>query len=113
MDIITLLQNERDWLNVSSDSNSSTILLFPVLAAMVGMALGFVTIWSQIRGQNRAAKQEAEAARADLERRIRDYLNLRIDYLTMQIEHLKESLTRVERKLNQRQQREEDDNNNG
>lgn len=78
---------------------------------MVGMALGFVTIWSQIRGQNRAAKQEAEAARADLEKRIRDYLNLRLDNLTMQIDHLKESLTRVERKIGggHHQQREEDD----
>ena len=73
------------------------------------MALGFVTIWSQIRSQNRQAKQESEAARADLEKRIRDYLNLRLDNLTMQIDHLKESLTRVERKIGHHQQREEDE----
>lgn len=70
---------------------------------MVGMALGFVTIWSQIRGQNRAAKQEAEAARADLEKRIRDYLDLRLTNMQMSIDHLRESLARIERKVNNRQ----------
>ena len=84
-----------------SSDNSSTVLFFPVIAALVGMALGFVTIWSQIRSQNRQAKQESEAARADLEKRIRDYLDLRLTNMQMSIDHLKESLTRLERKLNQ------------
>lgn len=72
------------------------------------MALGFVTIWSQIRSQNRQAKQEAEAARAELERRIRDYLDLRLTNMQMSIDHLKESVARVERKLNNRQQQEKE-----
>ena len=94
---------------MSGSESNSTVLFFPVIAALVGMALGFVTIWSQIRSQNRQAKQEYEAARADLEKRIRDYLNLRLDNLTMQIDHLKESLTRVERKISHHQQQREDD----
>lgn len=86
---------------------NNTVLLFPVLAAMVGMALGFVTIWSQIRGQNRAAKQEAEAARADLEKRIRDYLDLRLTNMQMSIDHLKEGLARLEKKINHQQEQED------
>lgn len=84
-----------------SGTESTSGLVFYILAAMVGMALGFVTIWSQIRGQNRAAKQEAEDARVDLEKRIRDYLDLRLTNMQMSIDHLKESLARLERKLNQ------------
>lgn len=87
-------------LNVSGTESTSG-LIFYILAAMVGMALGFVTIWSQIRGQTRAAKQEAEDARVDLEKRIRDYLDLRLTNMQMSIDHLKESLARLERKLNQ------------
>ena len=92
-----------------SGENSSTVLLFPVLAAMVGMALGFVTIWSQIRGQNRATRIEAEQARVELEKRIRDYLDLRLTNMQMSIDHLRESLTRVERKINHRQQQQEEE----
>jgi Tfp pilus assembly protein PilO len=92
-----------------SGSESTNGIVFYILAAMVGMALGFVTIWSQIRGQNRAAKQEAEAARNDLEKRIRDYLDLRLTNMQMSIDHLRESLTRVERKLNRQQQQREED----
>ena len=73
------------------------------------MAVGFVSIWSQIRGQSRQAKLEAEAARIDLEKRIRDYLDLRLTNMQMNIDHLRESLTRVERKINHRQQQEEED----
>ena len=86
---------------MSGTESNSTVLFFPVVAALVGMALGFVTIWSQIRSQNRQAKQESEAARADLEKRIRDYLDLRLTNMQMSIDHLKESLARLERKLNQ------------
>ncbi len=86
-----------------SEASNSTVLFFPVIAALVGMALGFVTIWSQIRSQTRQAKQEAEASRADLEKRIRDYLDLRLTNMQMSIDHLKESVARVERKLNQNQ----------
>ena len=86
-------------LNVSGTESTSG-LIFYILAAMVGMALGFVTIWSQIRGQNRAAKQESEAARTELEKRIRDYLDLRLTNMQMGIDHLRESVARLERKLN-------------
>lgn len=82
-----------------SEGNSG-IFFFPVLAALVGMAVGFVSIWSQIRGQNRQAKLEAEAARIDLEKRMRDYLNLKLDNIDMKIEHLKENMIRLERKIN-------------
>lgn len=92
-------------------SENNTVLLFPVLAAMVGMALGFVTIWSQIRGQNRATKLEAEAARTDLEKRIRDYLDLRLTNMQMSIDHLREGLARVERKIGHYQQRNQNDDN--
>lgn len=85
---------------MSGSESNSTVLFFPVIAALVGMALGFVTIWSQIRSQNRQSKQESEAARADLEKRIRDYLDLRLTNIEMQVNHLKESITRLERKLN-------------
>ena len=73
------------------------------------MALGFVTIWSQIRGQNRATRIEAEQARIELEKRIRDYLDLRLTNMQMSIDHLRESLTRVERKINHQQRQESDD----
>lgn len=88
---------------MSGSESNSTVLFFPVVAALVGMALGFVTIWSQIRSQTRQAKQESEAARADLEKRIRDYLDLRLTNMQMSIDHLKESLARVERKMNNKQ----------
>ena len=93
---------------MSGSESSSTVLFFPVIAALVGMALGFVTIWSQIRSQNRQAKQESEAARADLEKRIRDYLDLRLTNMQMSIDHLKEDVARLERKINSRQQQKED-----
>lgn len=84
---------------MSSETNS-TVLFFPVIAALVGMALGFVTIWSQIRSQNRQAKQESEGARAELERRIRDYLDLKLDNIATKIDHMKEDLSRLEKKVN-------------
>jgi Tfp pilus assembly protein PilO len=95
---------------VSGSESNSTVLFFPVIAALVGMALGFVTIWSQIRSQSRQAKQESEAARADLERRIRDYLDLRLTNMQMSVDHLKESVARVERKLNNNQHQQKEEN---
>lgn len=95
---------------MSGGESSTSGVVFYVLAAMVGMALGFVTIWSQIRGQNRAAKQEAEAARTDLEKRMRDYLDLRLTNVQERIEHLRESLARVERKLNRDRDRQQQEN---
>lgn len=85
---------------MSGSESNSTVLFFPVIAALVGMALGFVTIWSQIRSQNRQAKQEAEASRADLEKRIRDYLDLRLTNMQMSIDHLREGFARLEEKIN-------------
>lgn len=70
------------------------------MAALVGMAVGFVSIWSQIRGQNRQAKEEAETARVDLEKRIRDYLDLRLTNMQMSIDHIREGLARLEEKIN-------------
>ena len=94
-----------DTVKIVSGSESTTgIFFFPVLAALVGMAVGFVSIWSQIRGQNRQAKLESEAARADLDKRIRDYLDLRLTNMQMSIDHLREGLTRVERKINRQQE---------
>ncbi len=98
---------------MSGSESNSTVLFFPVIAALVGMALGFVTIWSQIRSQTRQAKQEAEAARNDLERRIRDYLDLRLTNMQMSVDHLKEGLSRVERKLNQNNNRGQQKEENG
>jgi prefoldin subunit 5 len=73
------------------------------------MAVGFVTVWSQIRSQSRTAKQDTELAKIDLEKRIRDYLDLRLTNMQMSVDHLRESLTRVERKLNRQQQQREED----
>jgi prefoldin subunit 5 len=73
------------------------------MAALVGMAVGFVSIWSQIRGQNRQAKEEAEAARREFQKSIKDYLDLRLINLNMKIDHLQENITRLERKINQRE----------
>jgi uncharacterized small protein (DUF1192 family) len=93
---------------VSGSESNSSIFFFPVVAALVGMAVGFVTIWSQIRGQNRAAKHEIDTAKIELEKRVRDYLSLKLDNINMRIDHLQENITRLEKKLNQRQQDKED-----
>jgi septation ring formation regulator EzrA len=78
------------------------------MAALVGMAVGFVSIWSQIRGQNRQAKEEAATARREFQKSIKDYLDLRLINLNMKIDHLKEDIARVEKKLNQYQERKDD-----
>lgn len=92
-----------------SGSESNTGVLFYIIAALVGMGVGFVTIWSQIRGQNRQAKQEMESVKTDLEKRVRDYLNLKLDNIEMQINHLKENITRLDRKINSNKQDRETD----
>ena len=91
---------------MSSESTSG--VLFYVLAALVGMGVGFVTIWSQIRGQNRQAKLDMEATKIDLEKRVRDYLNLKLEYMEMQINHLKENIARLDRKVNKGYQQDTD-----
>jgi Tfp pilus assembly protein PilO len=85
-----------------SGSESTNGIVFYILAALVGMAVGFVTVWSQIRNQSRTAKQDMEAAKIDLEKRIRDYLNLKLDNIQMQIKHVREDMARLERKVNNR-----------
>ena len=85
-----------------SGSESTNGIVFYILAALVGMAVGFVSIWSQIRNQSRTAKQDTEAAKIDLEKRIRDYLNLKLDNIQMQIKHVREDMARLERKVNNR-----------
>ena len=82
---------------MSSESTSG--ILFYVLAALVGMALGFVTIWSQIRGQNRAAKLDMEATKLDLEKRVREHLDLKLENIEMQINHIKEDIARLSKKI--------------
>ena len=82
---------------MSGESNSGVV--FYILAALVGMAVGFVTVWSQIRNQSRQAKADMEAVKIDLEKRVRDYLNLRLDNIQMQIKHVKEDLARLEKKI--------------
>ena len=81
-------------------NESNTGVLFYIIAALVGMGVGFVTIWSQIRGQNRQAKLDMESTKVDLEKRVRDYLNLKLDNIEMQINHLKENIARLDRKVN-------------
>ena len=80
------------------------------MAALVGMAVGFVTIWSQIRGQNRQAKEEAESARREFQKSVKDYLDLRLINLNMKIDHLKEDIARLEKKVNNRQNEQRHDN---
>lgn len=86
---------------MSGESNSG--IVFYILAALVGMAVGFVTVWSQIRNQSRTAKQDMEAAKIDLEKRVRDYLNLKLDNFDTKIGHIREDITRLERKINKQQ----------
>ena len=84
-------------------------IVFYILAALVGMAVGFVTVWSQIRNQSRTAKQDMEAAKIDLEKRIRDYLNLKLDNLETRIGHLKEDIARLDKKINNNRNRQQED----
>ena len=72
------------------------------------MGVGFVTIWCQIRGQNRQAKLDMESTKVDLEKRVRDYLNLKLDNIEMQINHLKENIARLDRKVNKGYQQDRD-----
>lgn len=88
---------------MSGSESTTGVFFFPVMAALVGMAVGFVSIWSQIRGQNRQAKEEAERARKEFQKSIKDYLDLRLINLNMKIDHLKEDITRLEKKVNTRQ----------
>lgn len=71
------------------------------------MAVGFVTVWSQIRNQSRTAKQDMDAAKIDLEKRIRDYLNLKLDNLETRIGHLKEDIARLDKKINSNRNRQQ------
>ena len=89
-------------------NESNTGVLFYIIAALVGMGVGFVTIWSQIRGQNRQAKLDMESTKVDLEKRVRDYLNLKLDNIEMQINHLKENIARLDRKVNKGYQQDTD-----
>lgn len=82
-----------------SGSESTSGIVFYIFAALVGMAVGFVSVWSQIRNQNRQAKQESEVARSELEERIKDYLNLKLDNIEMKIQHLKEDIGRLDKKI--------------
>jgi TolA-binding protein len=90
-----------------SGSESTNGIVFYILAALVGMAVGFVTVWSQIRNQSRTAKQDMEAAKTDLEKRIRDYLNLKLDNIQMQIKHVKEDIARLDKKINNNRNRQQ------
>lgn len=90
---------------MSGETNSG--ILFYVLAALVGMAVGFVTVWTQIRNQARQGKQEVEATKIELERRIRDYLNLKLDNIEMRIQHLRDDLNRLEKKINNNRNRQQ------
>ena len=92
-----------------SGSDSTNGIVFYILAALVGMAVGFVTVWSQIRNQSRTAKQDMEAAKIDLEKRIRDYLNLKLDNLETRIGHLKEDIARLDKKINNNRNRQQED----
>lgn len=96
---------------MSGSESSTNGIVFYILAALVGMAVGFVTVWSQIRNQSRTAKQDMETTKLDLEKRIRDYLNLKLDNIQMQIKHVKEDIARLDKKINNnrnRQQQQED-----
>ncbi len=90
-----------------SGSESTSGIVFYILAALVGMAVGFVTVWSQIRNQSRQAKADVDTLKVELEKRVRDYLNLKLDNIDMRFQHLKEDINRLERKLNNHQQKED------
>lgn len=90
-----------------SGSDSTSGIVFYILAALVGMAVGFVTVWSQIRNQSRQAKADMEAVKIDLEKRVRDYLNLKLDNIQMQIKHVKEDLARLDKKINNNRNRQQ------
>jgi TolA-binding protein len=82
-----------------SGSDSTSGIVFYILAALVGMAVGFVTVWSQIRNQSRTAKQDMEAAKLDLEKRVREHLDLKLENIEMQINHIKEDIARLSKKI--------------
>ena len=51
---------------------------------------------------------DMEATKIDLEKRVRDYLNLKLDNIEMQINHLKENIARLDRKVNKGYQQDTD-----
>lgn len=67
------------------------------------MAVGFVTVWSQIRNQSRQAKLDFDTAKTELEKRLNDYVNLKLDNLNTRLGHIREDIARLEKRMNNEQ----------
>ena len=68
------------------------LIVIPIVAGLVGMAVGLVTIWNSVKTNQQKQKADSEAADISSENRLKEYFDLRIRIVDTEIEALKRDL---------------------
>lgn len=68
------------------------VVLIPILAGLIGMAVGLVTIWNSVKTNQQKQRADSMEADAASENRLKEYFDLRVRIVETEIEGLKRDL---------------------
>jgi hypothetical protein len=68
------------------------LILFPLLGGFVGMAVGLVTIWSQVKSTRSKAKADVDASNLASENRLKEFFDLKFSIFDVKMENLKDDI---------------------
>lgn len=68
------------------------LILIPVLGGLIGMSVGLVTIWSNVKTNQQKQKADSQAADAASENRLKEYFDLRVRIVETEITALKQEI---------------------
>lgn len=79
------------------------LIIIPLIGGFIGMAVGLVTIWTQIRSLKIKQKEAADASNQASENRIKEYLGLKLENIENKMNqtntYFKEWIERIEKEV--------------
>ena len=68
------------------------------IAGIIGMIVGFMSIWSMLRTAKREQKSDFDKSNQESEIRLKEFFNLKLDMVNNKINNAKERINRIEDK---------------
>jgi len=68
------------------------LVIVPLLGGFIGMAVGLVTIWSQVRSTRSKQKQDIDASNLASENRLKEFFDLKFTIVDVKMEAIKQEI---------------------
>ncbi len=79
-----------------------------LIASIITMIVGFVTIWNSIRNAKRQAREDMERSNKEAESRLKEFVNLKLEAFDNKIDDMKANHQHLENFMSTWMQRMED-----